>query len=187
MTRSEGVRIEPAAERHVPIILSLIRSLAEYERLAEHVVATERDLRIALFGDYPAAEAAIAYLEGQHAGYALWFHTFSTFMGKRGLYLEDLFVVPECRGRGVGRALLAHVARVAITRECGRIEWAVLDWNEPAIRFYRGIGAHPMDEWTIFRLAGRALIDLAGNRQELEAGGEQVGATPCLPAPDKEL
>jgi GNAT superfamily N-acetyltransferase len=158
------LKIEPATERDVPLILSLIRSLAEYERLSDKVVATEADLRDALFGERPAAEAVIAYVDGKPVGYALWFHTFSTFLGKRALYLEDLFVLPAWRAKGVGRALLAHLAGIALERECGRIEWAVLRWNETAIGFYQSIGATPITEWTVYRLAGDALSDMARAR-----------------------
>ncbi|MGH9370264.1 MAG: GNAT family N-acetyltransferase, partial [Vicinamibacterales bacterium] len=154
----------PATDRDVPVILSLIKALADYERLSDHVIATEASLRDSLFGDRPVAEVVIAYVDSQHAGYALWFHTFSTFLGKPGIYLEDLFVLPDWRGRGIGRALLAHLARIAAERGCGRIEWAVLNWNEPAIGFYRGLGAEPMDEWTVYRLTGDPLLELQGRR-----------------------
>lgn len=155
------LRIDGAAADDVPLILDFIKGLAEYERLAREVEATEELLREALFGERPAAEVLIARLGGEPVGFALFFHNFSTFTGRRGIYLEDLFVRPEARGRGVGRALLARLARLARERECGRLEWAVLDWNEPAIRFYRSLGARPMDEWTVFRLAGDALARLA--------------------------
>lgn len=157
MPAAGAIRIEPATPRDVPLILALIGELAEYERLAQEVVATESALYDALFRNPPAAEAVLAYVEGEPVGFAVWFHTFSTFLAQRGLYLEDLFVRPAWRGRGVGRALLGHVARVAVERQCGRVEWSVLDWNEPAIRFYRSIGARPMDEWTVYRLTGDAL------------------------------
>lgn len=157
----EGLRIEPATARDVPLILSLIRALAEYERLAREVVATEADVRESLFGARPHAEAVIARVGSQAVGFAVWFHTFSTFLSRRGLYLEDLFVLPAWRGRGIGSALIRHVARVAVERGCGRMEWAVLDWNDPAIGFYRSIGARPMDEWTVYRLTGDALRRVA--------------------------
>lgn len=157
------VRIEPATERDVPLIFSLIKALAEYERLAHEVVATEASLRETLFGPRAAAEVVIAYAGAEAAGFAVWFHTYSTFLGRAGLYLEDLFVVPQWRGRGLGRHLLAYLARVAVARGCGRLEWSVLDWNEPAIRFYRGIGARAMDEWTVYRLTGDALKQLASD------------------------
>jgi len=155
-----GLHIAAATERDVPVILQLIKGLADYEKLAHLVTATEDDLRTALFGASPVAEAVIASIDGRPVGYALWFQTFSTFLGRRGVYLEDLFVVPDARGMGVGRALLAHLARIAVERGCERVEWAVLDWNDPAIRFYRRIGAEPMDEWTVYRLTGEALREL---------------------------
>ena len=154
-------RIEPARERDVPLILDLIKGLAVYEKLADEVVATEDGLRESLFGGKPAAEVVIAYAGDEPVGFALFFHNFSTFLGRRGLYLEDLFVRPEWRGRGAGRALLTHLAKIAAERECGRFEWSVLDWNEPAINFYKSLGARPMDEWTVFRVTGDALSALA--------------------------
>jgi GNAT superfamily N-acetyltransferase len=161
VTPALDVRIVPATERDVPLILSLIKALAEYERLAHEVEATEDDIRESLFGDWPGAEVVLAYVGSELAGFALFFHNYSTFLGRRGLYLEDLFVLPAWRGRGVGRRLLSHLARIAIERRCGRLEWWVLDWNESAIRFYRSIGAVPMDDWTVYRLAGDALARLA--------------------------
>jgi GNAT superfamily N-acetyltransferase len=158
------LKIQPATERDVPLILRLIKSLAEYERLSDRVVATEADLRTTLFGSRPAAEVVIAYVGGEPVGYALWFHTFSTFLGKRGLYLEDLFVEPAWRSKGIGRALLAHLAGVAAERDCGRIEWSVLTWNESAIRFYESIGATAISEWTVYRLTGDALSKMAQSR-----------------------
>jgi len=160
------VTIRTATEGDVPLILEFIRGLAEYERLGHAVTATESGLRRSLFGTAgtsgpPAAEVLIAEALGEPAGFALFFHNYSTFVGKRGLYLEDLFVKPEWRGRGVGRQLLVHLARLAVERDCGRLEWAVLDWNEPAIRFYRGLGAQPMHDWTVFRVDGDALQQLA--------------------------
>lgn len=153
--------IRPAVEADVPLILRFIRELAEYERLAHEVVATEEGLRGTLFGARPFAEVVIAEEEGEPAGFALFFHNYSTFLGRPGLYLEDLYVRPEMRGAGIGRALLAHLARLAVERGCGRLEWWVLDWNEPAIRFYRSLGAQPMDDWTVFRVTGDALTQLA--------------------------
>jgi len=155
-----GLHIAAATERDVPVILQLIKGLAEYEKLAHLVTATEDDLRTALFGPSPVAGAVIASVDGRPVGYALWFQTFSTFLGRRGFYLEDLFVVADARGMGVGRALLAHLARIALERGCDRVDWAVLDWNEAAIRFYQGIGARPIDEWTVYRLTGEALREL---------------------------
>jgi GNAT superfamily N-acetyltransferase len=157
----DRLRIERAAEQDVGLILELIKGLAEYEQLGHVVVATEQDLRESLFGEPRIAEAVIASFDGRPVGYALWFYTYSTFLGKRGLYLEDLFVVPGSRGQGIGRALLTHLARIAIERGCGRIEWAVLNWNEPAIRFYKGLGAKPINDWTIYRLTDDALRDAA--------------------------
>jgi GNAT superfamily N-acetyltransferase len=155
-------RIEPAREHDVPLILDLINGLAVYEKLAHEVRATDAGLRASLFGANPAAEVVIAYAGNEPVGFALFFHNYSTFLGKRGLYLEDLFVKPEWRGHGAGRALLTHLAKIAAERDCGRFEWSVLDWNEPAINFYKGLGAKPMDEWTIFRVTGDALSALAG-------------------------
>lgn len=155
------IRIKPATPADTPIILQLIRELAEFERLLHEVQATEEQLREQLFGARPGAEVVIARMDDEVAGFALFFHNFSTFLGRRGLYLEDLFVLPAYRGRGIGRRLLSHLARIAIERRCGRMEWWVLDWNETAIRFYRSIGARPMDDWTVYRLDGDALARLA--------------------------
>ena len=154
-------QIRNASEQDVPLILEMIKGLAEYEKLSDQVVATEAGLREALFGAHPSAEVVIGYAGDQPAGFALFFHNFSTFLGQRGLYLEDLFVLQQWRGRGLGRLLLAHLARIAVERNCGRMEWSVLDWNEPAMRVYRGIGATPLDDWTICRLTGDALHRLA--------------------------
>ncbi len=153
--------LRPAIEADVPIILSLIRALADYERLGHEAIATEDDLRRSLFGQNPAAEVVIAWSGAEAVGFALYFQSFSTFLGKPGIYLEDLFVVPECRGRGVGRALLAWVARTAVRRDAGRMEWSVLNWNELALGVYRRIGARGMAEWTVQRLTGEALRTLA--------------------------
>jgi len=154
--------IRPATPADVPLILTLIRALATYERLADQVVASEADLRHSLFGPRPYAEVVIAESDGVPVGFALFFHNFSTFLGRPGLYLEDLYVASEHRGRGIGRALLGHLARLALERGCGRLEWWVLDWNEDAIRFYRSLGAEPMQDWTVFRLTGTALRELGG-------------------------
>ncbi len=154
--------IRAAMEDDVPLILLFIRRLAKYERLAHEVVATTDGLRHWLFGPRPAAEVVIAEWEGSPAGFALFFHNFSTFLGRPGVYLEDLYVEPAHRGRGIGRALLAHLARLAVERGCGRLEWWVLDWNEDAIRFYRSLGAVAMDDWTVFRVSGDELAALAG-------------------------
>src|SRR6266850_3260588 len=164
--RTMELTIRSATERDVPLILSLIRGLAEYERLAHEVTATEASLRDSLFGPSPGAEVLIAESDAESVGFALFFQNFSTFVGKRGLYLEDLFVKPAWRSRGVGRQLLVRLARLAVERDCGRLEWAVLDWNEPAIQFYRGLGAQPMHDWTVFRVAGDTLHQLAAERAE---------------------
>jgi GNAT superfamily N-acetyltransferase len=155
------VAIRDATEPDVSLILSLIHELAEYERLRHEVVATEATLRAALFGNAPRARALLAHAASEPVGFALYFYNFSTFLGRAGLYLEDLYVRPAWRQRGVGRRLLGALAEVAVREGCGRMEWSVLDWNEPAIRFYRSIGARPMDEWTVYRLTGDALSRLA--------------------------
>ncbi len=154
--------IRAATEADVPLILQFIRDLAEYERLTHAVVATEEQLRDTLFGNPRFAEVMIGEEDGAPVGFALFFHNYSTFLGQPGIYLEDLFVKPEARGRGYGKALLARLAQLARERRCGRVEWAVLNWNEPSINFYKSLGAVPMDEWTVFRLIGPALEALAG-------------------------
>ncbi len=161
MSETRAVKVVSASDRDVPLILQMIRDLAEYERMSDQVVATEDGLREVLFGPQPQAEVLIAYADDRPAGFALFFHNFSTFVGRRGLYLEDLFVKPEFRGLGLGRRLLTELARIAIDRNCGRFEWSVLDWNEPAIGFYEKLGAEMMKEWRIFRLTGDALNRLA--------------------------
>jgi GNAT superfamily N-acetyltransferase len=153
--------IRPARPDDVPTVLSLIRALARYEKLEHQVVGTEADLREHLFGPHPRAEVALVDDAGGIAAFALFFHNYSTFLCKPGLYLEDLFVLPEQRRKGYGRALLAHLAKLAVERGCGRFEWAVLDWNEPAIGFYRSLGAVMLEDWRIFRVAGEALERLA--------------------------
>lgn len=153
--------IRPATAADTPTIAALIRALADYERLAHAVSLEEDQLREHLFGARPFAEVLLADDAGAVAGFALFFHNFSTFRGQPGVYLEDLFVRPECRGRGHGKALLAAVARLAVERGCGRIDWTVLDWNEPALRFYRALGAVPLDDWTLYRLSGDALQRVA--------------------------
>ncbi|HEX6709301.1 MAG TPA: GNAT family N-acetyltransferase [Rubrobacter sp.] len=154
------IHVRAASTEDVPLILSFINELAEYERLSDEVVATEDSLREWLFGERPVAEVVIGEHRGDAAGFALFFHNFSTFLGKPGIYLEDLYVRPEFRRAGMGRALLFHLARVARERGCGRLEWSVLDWNEPAIGFYRGIGASPVSGWTVYRVTGKALEKL---------------------------
>ena len=161
MKTIENFQIRPARVEDVPIILQLIRDLATYERAPREVTATEEQLVDVLFGERPAAEVLLAF-EGQlPIGFAVFFHNFSTWLGQSGLYLEDLFVKPEERGKGYGRALLVELAKIARDRGCGRMEWAVLDWNEPAIKFYRALGAKPMHEWTVFRLTRDGIAGLA--------------------------
>ncbi len=155
------LRIEAAVPSDVPVILGFIRELAEYEHLEHQVVADEATLRSELFGERPFAEVLLAREGPEAVGFALFFHNFSTFVGRRGLYLEDLYVRPAHRGRGVGAALLRRLARLAVERRCGRLERAVRDWNQPAIGFYRRLGARPMDDWTVYRLDGSALQQLA--------------------------
>jgi GNAT superfamily N-acetyltransferase len=149
--------IRPATEADVPIIAKLIRDLAEYERLSHAVDFDEAKLRDHLFGPRPYAEVLLAEDAGRVVGFALFFHNYSTFRGKPGLYLEDLFVLPECRGKGHGKALLLALAKLAVERGCARVEWSVLNWNAPSIAFYKSLGATPMDEWTVYRLTGDAL------------------------------
>lgn len=155
------VAIRAATEDDVPLILEFIRLLADYEKLAHECVASEANIRRFLFGERSAAEVIIAEDEGRPLGFALFFTNFSTFLGRPGLYLEDLYVREDARGRGIGRMLLRHLARLVVEREYGRLEWWVLDWNEPAIRFYKSLGAQPMDEWTVYRVTGDALTALA--------------------------
>jgi GNAT superfamily N-acetyltransferase len=155
------LEIRSATESDLPLILYFIRELATYERLAHKVVATEEGLRQTLFANPRFAEVLIATAGGEPAGFALFFYNYSTFLAQPGIYLEDLFVKEEMRGRGLGKALLAHLARLAKERGCGRLEWAVLNWNTPSINFYRSLGAVPMDDWTVFRLTGEALDTLA--------------------------
>jgi GNAT superfamily N-acetyltransferase len=162
-----SVRIEPASPDDAPVILQLIRELAQFERLLDQVTATEEKVRAELFGPRPSAEVVIARVGEEVAGFALYFHNFSTFICKRGLYLEDLYVRQKFRGQGCGAALLRHLANVAIERACGRFEWAVLDWNQRAIDFYKSLGAEPMDEWTTYRVTGEALRKLGeGNGRD---------------------
>ena len=156
------LEIQPARVADVPQILQFIRELARFERLEHEVIATEADLHAALFGERPFAEVLLARLDGTPAGFALFFHNFSTFTGRPGIYLEDLYVTPQARGRGIGRRLLQHLARVAVERQCARVDWAVLDWNANAIAFYRSLGAQPLEDWRVFRLAGASLEQLAG-------------------------
>ena len=163
MTVKADIRIERATEADVPLILRLIQGLAVYEKLAHEVTATEEGLRETLFGARPAADVIIAYAGDTPAGFALFFPNYSTFLGKPGLYLEDLFVLPEWRGHGLGLALMKRLAGIAVERGCGRFEWSVLDWNTPAIGFYEGLGARLMDGWSIVRVDGDALTTLAAS------------------------
>jgi GNAT superfamily N-acetyltransferase len=161
-TKDPDIILHFASEDDVPIIFNFIKSLAEYEKLSQDVTATESLLRSKLFGEKKYAEVIIAEYKNKPAGFALFFHNFSTFVGKPGIYLEDLFIDPHLRGKGIGKLLLSYLGKLAIERDCGRIEWAVLDWNEPSIKFYKNIGARPMDEWTIFRVTGKQIVPLAG-------------------------
>ena len=163
------MKIRAATREDVPIILQLIRDLAEYERAPGEVTATEEQLVDVLFGERRAAEVLLEFENDAPVGFAVFFQNFSTWLGQPGLYLEDLFVKPEARGKGYGRSLLVHLAKIARDRGCGRMEWAVLDWNEPAIQFYRALGATPMDEWTVFRLKREGIIKLA------DGGGDRNG------------
>lgn len=161
---ADNFRIDAATAADVPDILRLVHELAEYERLLHEVVATEALVEAALFGSNRSIEAVVAREGAEVVGFALYFHNFSTFLGRRGLYLEDLYVRPEHRGKGYGHALLEYLAKVAVERDCGRMEWAVLDWNRRAVDFYQAMGAVPVSEWTIFRVTGEALDRLAGRR-----------------------
>ena len=157
--------ITPATQDDVPVILLFIRMLADYEKLSHAVVADEQTLRRTLFGERPYAEVLVARAEGAPAGFALYFHNYSTFLGRPGLYLEDLFVVPALRGRGIGKALLREVARIARDRGCGRLEWSVLNWNTPAIEFYESLGARPLAEWTTYRMTDDVIDKVAEGRR----------------------
>jgi len=165
-----NITIRPAREDEVPLVLQFVRELAEYEHLLHEAVASEERVRRDLFGPRPYAEVVFACLDDEPVGFALFFHNYSTFVGKPGIYLEDLFVRPGVRGKGLGKALLTWLAAEAVRRDCGRLEWSVLDWNEPSIRFYKGLGAKPMDEWTIFRLTGDALTALAQGSPQSPGG-----------------
>ncbi len=155
------LHIRPASRADVPLILELIRALAEYEKLADRCVANEQRLDATLFGEKAYAETLIAEWNGSPAGLALYFHNYSTFLAQPGIYLEDLFVKPELRGHGIGKALLVKLAQIAEERDCGRLEWSVLNWNEPSIGFYKKLGAMPQDDWTIFRITGPGVAKLA--------------------------
>ncbi|EGJ51250.1 GNAT family N-acetyltransferase [Desulfocurvibacter africanus] len=152
----------PATRDDVPLILTFIKDLAEYERLSHEVMATEKDLTETLFGPRPGAEVLLGFTADEPVAFALFFSSYSTFLAKSGIYLEDLFVRPAWRGKGFGKAMLSVVAKVAVERGCGRLEWSCLDWNEPSIGFYKSLGAQVMDEWTVYRLTGKTLMGFAG-------------------------
>jgi GNAT superfamily N-acetyltransferase len=170
MSLASPFSLRAATPDDVPVILACIRGLAEYERLAHEVVATEELLRETLFGARPVAEVLLAFHDEEAAGFALFFHNYSTFLARPGVYLEDLFVFPRFRGRGLGRILLARLARLAVDRGCGRLEWSVLDWNVDAIRFYQSVGAQAMSDWTVNRVSGEALQALARSAADRSAG-----------------
>lgn len=171
MKRQESLSIRPATEDDIPLLLEFIKALADYERLSHLVSATDSSLRESLFGVQPGAQALLAFEDDIPVGFAVYFHSFSTFLGRRGMWLEDLFVKPEYRGRGYGKALLHRVGQIAHERGCGRFEWAVLDWNTPSIEFYSSLGAEPLSDWTIFRMTGKSL--------------EQFSRTSPLPAGER--
>ena len=160
--------IRTTTDADVPVILNLIRDLADYERAPDAVVTTEAGLREVLFGPKRAAEVLLALEDGVAIGFAVYFYNFSTWLGRPGIYLEDLFIRPTARGKGYGRALLERLAQIAQERGCGRMEWAVLDWNDPAIQFYKKLGAEPMTEWTVFRLTQESIANLARSRTAAE-------------------
>lgn len=162
-TAVQDLFIRQAQEEDVPLLLDFIKQLADYEKLSHVVVADAESLRRTLFGEIAFAEVILADYQNQSVGFALFFHNYSTFLGKPGIYLEDLFVVPAMRGKGIGRELLKYLARLTKERNCGRLEWSVLDWNKPAIEFYKNMGAVPMEQWTVFRLTGKALERLSGS------------------------
>ncbi|MDR7119624.1 GNAT family N-acetyltransferase [Rheinheimera soli] len=160
-TRIKGLELRLATEADLPAILSFIQQLAEYEKLSDQVVATEQKLRDTLFNATPYAEVVLANYQGKDVGFALFFHNYSTFLAKPGIYLEDLFVEPACRGVGVGKALITYLAKLAVERDCGRLEWSVLDWNQPAIDFYQSLGAVMLHDWRINRVTGATLTQMA--------------------------
>jgi GNAT superfamily N-acetyltransferase len=162
-----SLHIRPASEPDLPLIRELIYALAEYEKLSHVFVATEERLRQSLFGPKPAAEVLLAEWGQEYAGFAVYFQTYSTFLAQPGIYLEDLFVKPHFRGKGIGHALLARLARIAVERGCGRMEWEVLNWNEPSIQFYEKLGAHPLADWTKYRLTGEALHKVANQQSSI--------------------
>jgi GNAT superfamily N-acetyltransferase len=158
-----GIAIRQASAKDAALIIRFITELAIYEKAEHKVIATESDIRDSLFGQDSSTHAVICSIDDEPVGYAVYFFNYSTWLGKHGLYLEDLYVSPGHRGSGAGKALLAHLAKIAVSRNCGRFEWSVLDWNEPAIQFYRSLGAKPQDEWVAYRLTGKALEDLANS------------------------
>lgn len=160
-TNNPDVKLHFAEEKEIPVILSFIKELAEYEKLSDEVTADEEQLKKTLFGERKVAEVIIADYKNEPAGFMLFFHNYSTFLGKPGIYLEDLYVKKNLRGNGIGKLLLSYLSKIALERDCGRIEWAVLDWNEPSIQFYKKLGAKPMDEWTVFRVTGKEIENLA--------------------------
>ena len=162
MVQIEGFEIRAAVVDDLPLILRFIKELAEYERLKDDVVATKGILRESIFGESSNTAVLLAFFNNEPVGFAIYFYNFSSFIGSKGIYLEDLFVLPEARGKGFGKALLIRLAEIARDEDCGRLEWAVLDWNEPVIEFYKNLGAVPMDEWTVFRLDRKAIETLAG-------------------------
>jgi GNAT superfamily N-acetyltransferase len=174
MNPSPRLQIEPVQPSDAPLIVAMVRELAAYERLLDEVVITPEDVHRDLFGPRPYAEAVVARVEGEPVGFALWFHNYSTFAGRPGLYLEDLFVRPAFRGHGYGEALLRHLAGIALERGCARFEWSVLDWNEPALAFYRKLGAIGMDGWTVHRVSGDALAVLAATTADQSTAGAAV-------------
>jgi len=161
VTKKQDVTFRVATENDIPEILNFIKALAEYENLSDDVSADEEQLKKTLFGKNRFVEVIIADYKNEPAGFMLFFHNYSTFLGKPGIYLEDLFVKPEFRGKGIGKILLTYLGKLAVERGCGRIEWSVLDWNEPSIKFYKSFGSKPMDEWTVFRVTGNAIENLA--------------------------
>ncbi|MFP4541594.1 MAG: N-acetyltransferase family protein [Opitutales bacterium] len=172
-TAIEGLTLRAAEAGDAGTVLRFIEALGAYEKLSHEVVATEDGLRSTLFGEKPAAEVVLAEWRGEPVGFALFFITYSTFLAKPGLYLEDLFVLPEARDRGIGKTLLRYLARLAVERDYGRFEWSVLDWNEPALRVYRAVGAQPMEGWTVQRVSGKALAALAREFTDGRDGGER--------------
>jgi GNAT superfamily N-acetyltransferase len=165
----ESLQIAPATEAEIPVILGMIRELADYEKLSHLVIATEERLRQTLFSERPAADVLLASWNSEWAGIALFFSNYSTFLAQPGIYLEDLYVKPHLRGKGIGFALLKRLTEIAVERGCGRVEWEVLDWNEPSIQFYKRLGAVPMDQWTRFRLTGDAIARLAGTNSRRQS------------------